>query len=112
MVIRNGQGEEQVLPCGDFHRCRENPHKKRYDPSVSQAYHAWNREHATRIHVGTSIKYKRGEEWTTTKVLRVIRGANAESVVYTVPNKRIINAMSVKLSARVAKRARKQNKLW
>ena len=112
MVIRNRKGEEQVLQCGELYRCCDNPHRKRDDPSVSKAYHKWNRQQVKRIHVGTTVKYKCDDEWVTTKVLRVIRGANAQDIVYTVPKTRLINALSVKLTARVARRARKQNKLW
>jgi len=112
VVIRNREGAEQVLSCGELRRNALNPHKNRDDPAVSLKYHTYNRKHTQRVQVGTAVEYMTDKGWVKTKVLRLIRGENCKDVVYTVSKDRVINSLSVKLSPRAVKRARHHNKLW
>ena len=112
VVIKNRAGEEQVLHCGELKCCALNPHANRNDPSVSALYHAWNRKQVQRLQVGSTVEHMCDQKWITARVVRVIRGANAQDVVYTVAKERLINSKSIKLSPRTVRWARDQNKLW
>ena len=112
VVIKNRAGEEQVLHCGELKCCTLNPHTKRNDPSVSALYHTWNRKQVQRLQVGSAVEHMCDEKWVTARVVRLIRGANPQDVVYTVAKERLINGKSIKLSPRTVRWARDQNKLW
>lgn len=111
VVVASSEGNERVVWGQELKRCQNNPHK-RDDPYSSKSYHAYNRQTLQHIKAGTVVSYPDGNEFATSKVIRVIRAGCYQRVRYTVDMRRCIHAESVRVTRQMLKRARRDNRLW
>ena len=120
----------QVLWGRELRRCAKNPYPVAGDPYDAKAHNKWNRKKLHKLKAGSTIEYrpkspcycpptgaapvakKHPDVWVKTKVLRVVRVGNVRPFDYTVPAKRCLHQDSVRCTARMVRRARRNNKLW
>ena len=113
VVIRGEDGNERVLRSSELRQCEYNPIVVK-DPYSARLHRKWNRKQVQRLQVGTIIEYRptSKSKWVSTRVMRVLRTGDMRRMVYTISKHRVLHSDSVKLSADVIKRARRDNKLW
>ena len=97
-------------------------------PYEAYSHNKWNRIKLRGVKVGTVVKHRRitgtvapkgcalvehtPVVWDTSTVLRVLRSGCHQYVNYTVPTERCVHHLSVRLSAKMLTRARRDNRLW
>lgn len=128
VVIRGADGKEQIVWGKDLRRCSKNPHLQG-DPYDARAHNKWNRNKLRRVKQGTVVEHlvvstsvappvgcvalqDKVGVYVKSKVVRVIRRGCWQNVSYSVNPNRCIHDSSVKVTRRMLKRARRDNRLW
>ena len=124
VVVRGAGGAEQGLWGKNLKRCQDNEHGLS-TPYDSYEHNKRNRFLLRGVKVGTVVQHrnnvasvpptgcapgKSSTAWETSRVLRVIRAGSHQYVNYTQPAERCIHHLSVRLSARMLSRARRDNR--
>ena len=128
VVVRGKDGKEEILWGKYLKCCIDNPHPVGGEPYDAHAHNKWNREKLRKVKEGTTLVQHLVKPvevapagctpgsstavWRSAKVLRVIRSGSYQDVLYSVQACRCIHKHSVKLTKRMLKRARQDNRLW
>ena len=110
-VVVLHEGKEKVVWGQELKRCAKNYHAGD-DPYAARNYHKINRRLLKDIKVGTVVEYPVGQEYFSTKVVRIVRAGSWQRVLYSVPIRKCVHDKSVRVTKRMIERARRINRLW
>ena len=110
-VVVLHDGKEKVVWGKELKRCAKQTHDGD-DPYAARNYHKRVRRLLKDVKVGTVVEHPVGQEYVSTKVLRIVRAGSWQSVLYSVPISKCIHDKSVRLTKRMIERARRDNRLY
>ena len=110
-VVVLHEGKEKVVWGQELKRCAKHTHDGD-DPYTARNYHKTIRRLLKDIKVGTVVDHPVGQEYVSTRVIRIVRAGSWQRVLYSVPISKCIHDKSVRLTKRMIERARRDNRLW